>query len=101
MTQGLLPSNDDRLLMSIAKDMADHWHEVSIQLGLPNTVVESIIGQFGSDSGHMKGFKLLQEWKRRASDDFTYHNLALALEESGLISIAKKYCYDAAAQNED
>ena len=80
--------------------MADDWNEVGIQLGLPYKVVESVCGQMGSHSGHMKGFHILQEWKNRSGDDFTYHHLARALEECGLTSIARKYCYNASYQDD-
>ena len=95
MVQGALPE-DDRYLIGIARDIADNWHEVSIELGLPESVVNSVVGAIGTSPDHMKSYHMLQEWKHRASDDFTYQNLALALEKSGLSTVAKKYCYEPA-----
>lgn len=100
MNQGMLPS-DDKFLLTIARDIADSWKEVSIELGLSNSVIESVIEGVKSSPGHMKCYHMLQEWKRRNSDGYTYANLAFALEKSGLESIAKKYCYESAFTNED
>ncbi len=84
----------DKVLMDIAKEVSDKWNEVGISLGIGFKTLQSNIGSLGNTvPDHRKAFLMLQEWKSRAVDSYTYMTLATALEENGLNMCAQKFCY--------
>ena len=83
----------DKFLMEVARAVGPKWEELGIALGLDFGTIKSTVSDVGSKPEHMKAFYILQEWKCRACNNFTYTTLASALEEAGLQSCAQRYCY--------
>jgi len=84
----------DKFLLDVAAEVSEKWPEVGISLGIEYKVLQSNIGSLGTSiPDHRKAFLMLQEWKSRAADAFTYNKLASGLEENGLNSCALKFCY--------
>ena len=80
----------DKILMDISHKASYKYLEVGIQLGLTYSTIQNTVG--GSRE-HLKTFHVLQEWKARAANEFTFSKLAHALEQVGLISLAQEFCY--------
>ena len=84
----------DKVLLAVAMEVSDKWSEVGVSLGIGYKILQSTIGNLGTSApDHRKAFLMLQEWKSRAAESFTYNTLASALEENGLNSCALKFCY--------
>ena len=84
----------DKLLLQIAKSVGSKYEELGIALGLQSVTVSSVAGVAGEGRPeHMKAFYVLQEWKRVATENFTFETLIAALEEAGLNSCARETCY--------
>ena len=86
--------------MDVAREICDKWEEVGIALAIDYKVLKSVIGGEAAKADHTKAFHMLQEWKSRAGEDFTYEVLSSALEDCGLSSCAQQYCYSAYTENE-
>lgn len=83
----------DKVLMGVAWEITDKWNEVGVSLSIGFKILQSTIGSLGTIPDHMKAFHMLQEWKARAAENYTYQTLASALEENGLRACALKFCY--------
>ena len=85
----------DKFLMEVSHSVCSKWEELGIALDLDFGTIRSVVGGTGDGSRpeHMRAFYVLQEWKRRAADGFTFARLASALEEAGLTSCAQQHCY--------
>lgn len=79
--------------MEIAREIGGKWEEVGVALDVDFKVLKSVVASETAKVDHMKAFYMLQEWKGRAADRFTYKTLALALEEAGLNTCAQTFCY--------
>ena len=85
---------DDETLLDISQAACSKYTDVGIRLGLPYSVISSTIGGVGSSKPeHLKMFYVLQEWKERAANKFTFDVLSKALEDVGLASVARNFCY--------
>lgn len=97
---GKIENQADKFLMNIAREICEKWEEVGIALAIDYKVLKSVIGGDTSKPDHTKAFHMLQEWKARAEDNFTYQVLSSALEDCGLNSCAQQYCYSSCTENE-
>ncbi len=85
---------NDQTLLDISQAACSKYMDLGIRLGLPYTVITSTIGGVGSiKPEHLKMFYVLQEWKGRAANKFTFDVLSEALEDVGLASVAHNFCY--------
>ena len=89
--EGMIES--DKVLMEIAREIGGKWEEVGVALDIDFKVLRSVVASEIAKADHMKAFYMLQEWKGRAADRFTYQTLASALEEAGLNTCAQYFCY--------
>ena len=83
----------DKILMDIAWEIGGKWEEVGIALDVDFKVLRSVIASETAKADHMKAFYMLQEWRGRAAERFTYSTLASALESTGLNTCAREHCY--------
>ncbi len=79
--------------MKVARTVGAKWEEMGVALGLDFGTIKSTVSDVGGRPEHMKAFYVLQEWKGRACEEFTYAKLASALEEAGMHSCAQIHCY--------
>ena len=91
LIEGMIGS--DKVLMEIAREIGGKWEEVGVALDIDFKVLKSVVASETAKVDHMKAFYMLQEWKGRAADQFTYKTLASALEEAGLNTCAQMFCY--------
>lgn len=85
---------DDATLMKIARDVGPKWEEVGVVLGADHTTLMNEIPNETNKGEHMKAFRMLQLCRSRGAEGFTYEKIAAALEDCGLRSTARKYCYE-------
>ena len=83
----------DKFLMGVAHSVGSKWEELGVALNLDFGTIRSVVGADDGRPEHMRAFYMLQEWKRRAAEGFTFVTLATALEEAGLNSSAQRHCY--------
>ena len=83
----------DKFLMEVAHSVGSKWEELGIALDLDFGTIRSVVGADSGRPEHMRAFYVLQEWKYRAAEGFTYGRLASALEEVGLNRCAQGHCY--------
>ena len=81
----------DKTLIEISKKVGSKYLDLGIHLGLDNNTVQNAIGNETPD--YKKSFQVLQDWKKRAGNDFTFTVLAKALEDMGLTTDAQQFCY--------
>ena len=92
---------NDKFLMDIAHDIGNKWEEVGVTLGVDYKVLRSVVGSETTKAEHMRAFYMLQEWKGRAAEKFTYKALASALEVAGLNTCARDHCYISLSTDEN
>lgn len=82
--------------MAISKETCSEYTELGLQLGLEYNDIQNALSTAKNNSLHLKTFCILQEWKKRAGNDFTFTVLARALENEnvGLATVAQKFCYE-------
>lgn len=83
----------DKLLMDVAWEIGGKWEEVGIALGVDYKVLKSVVASEVAKADHIRAFNMLQEWKSRAADRYTYSTLSSALESTGLNTCAREHCY--------
>ena len=86
---------DDTTLLNIARDVGTKWEELGIALGMNYEILKNEVVSEASKGEHMKAFNMLRVCRSRDADMFTYEKIAAAMENCGLNSSARKYCYEA------
>lgn len=87
---------DERMLLSIADAVGSKYTELGVELSVPYKWIQSNVeNRPGMSKDNLKAMRVLDEWKSRAGEKFTYSELARALETDvvGLRSVAAKFCY--------
>ena len=89
-------TDPDRLFNYLSVHIGKNYDKIGYELGLTHDVVHNALetGVFQMYSADKKAMKMLQLWKKSATEEnFTYAVLAAALEKKGLTRCAEKYCY--------
>ena len=87
---------DERTLLRIADAVGAKYTELGIELGLNYKWIQSNVENKASMTrDNLKALHILHEWRSRAGPEFSYAELAKALEadQIGLRSVAVEVCY--------
>ena len=87
---------DERTLLRIADAVGSKYTELGIELGLNYKWIQSNVENKASmNRDNLKALHILHEWRMRAGPEFSYVELAKALEadQIGLRSVAVDVCY--------
>ena len=87
---------DEKTLLKIANAVGSKYTELGLQLGLNyNWIQSNVENKANMTKDNLKALCVLHGWRARAGEEFTYSELARALEveEVGLRSVACQVCY--------
>ena len=87
---------DEKTLLRIADAVGAKYTELGIELGLNYKWIQSNVeNKANMNRDNLKALHILHEWRSRAGPEFSYAELAKALEadQIGLRSVAVEVCY--------